>query len=139
MSFEVRQVECYHITVDGILGAASRMLAVIAKAGISMLAYKAEALSGGKTRFSIFAMRSRELHAALEAAGLESEGPFAGIFVAGDDEPGSLAEIYARLEKAGIAVRESSGIADINGGYGVVLYLDEGRRAAALEALKAGS
>jgi D-Tyr-tRNAtyr deacylase len=41
------------------------------------------------------------------------------------EQSGALAEIYQKLSQASIPVGESSGIADINGGYGVLLYLKE--------------
>jgi hypothetical protein len=34
-----------------------------------------------------------------------------------------LADIYEKLSQAGINVHEPSGIADIQGSYGVILYL----------------
>ena len=40
-----------------------------------------------------------------------------------DDESGALADIYEKLSQENINVKESSGIADINSGYGVVIYL----------------
>jgi hypothetical protein len=56
--------------------------------------------------------------------------------IKGDEEPGALADIYKRLSRAGIQVNEASGIADINAGYGVILYLNQedcGKAVAALE------
>ena len=46
--------------------------------------------------------------------------------VKGDnDESGALADIFEKLSQADIDVGESSGIADINGSYGVILYLEQ--------------
>ena len=58
-------------------------------------------------------------------AGLKLDGPYPAVIVTGDEKPGALAEIYRKLSQAGIQVEESSGIAHINEGYGVVLYLKQ--------------
>ena len=58
-------------------------------------------------------------------AGLKPDGPFSAVVITGDETPGALAKIYTTLSQAGIQVEESSGIAHINGGHGVVIYLKQ--------------
>ncbi len=70
------------------------------------------------------------------AAGLELDGPHSALLIEGDDESGSLADIYQQLAQAEIHVTEASGIADINAGYGVMLYLQPGDCEKALAALE---
>jgi hypothetical protein len=125
MKFDITKAEYYNIIVDDDVGAASKMLSAISEIGISLLAYKAETLASKKTRFTLFSLKSIEMSTALKNRGFEFDGPYPGIFVKGDDIPGSLAEIYHKLEYARIVVKESSGIANINRAYGVVLYLDD--------------
>jgi hypothetical protein len=62
---------------------------------------------------------------AAKKSGLEIDGPHPALLIEGDDQSGALADIYEKLSQANITVNESSGIAGINGGYGVILYLDE--------------
>ena len=62
---------------------------------------------------------------AAKQAGLALDGPYPALLIQGDDQSGALADIYDKLSQANITVNESSGIAGINGAYGVVLYLDE--------------
>ena len=70
-------------------------------------------------------------------AGLELDGPHAALFVKGyDDESGALADIYEKLSQADIMVSESSGIANINGAYGVILYLAQENCEKAMAALE---
>ena len=69
-------------------------------------------------------------------AELELDGPYSALIIQGEDESGALADIYEKLSQAGINVNESSGIADIKGWYGVILYLEQEdceKAAAALE------
>jgi hypothetical protein len=59
-------------------------------------------------------------------AGLKLDGPHSALLIKGDnDESGELADIYEKLSQADIHVHESSGIADIKGSYGVILYLKQ--------------
>ena len=69
-------------------------------------------------------------------AGLILDGPYSAIIITGDEKPGALSEIYKKLSQASIHVDESSGIAHINEGYGVVLYLKKEECEKAMEALR---
>ena len=122
---QVLQAEYYHVIVDDDSDSAARMLALVSKAGISLLAYKSQSEAGNKTTFTLFAVKSEEMSTAIKNEGLDVKGPFPGVFIQGDDVPGALADIFGRLAKADIVVEESCGIANIKDGYGVVLYLRE--------------
>ncbi|MBN1799705.1 MAG: hypothetical protein JW822_14105 [Spirochaetales bacterium] len=77
-----------------------------------------------RTRFSLFPDDSLKMKHGAEKAGLNLDGPHSSLLIKGyDDESGALADIYEKLSQADIDVYESSGIADIKGSYGVVLYL----------------
>ncbi|MEJ2546139.1 MAG: hypothetical protein P8Y99_18910 [Calditrichaceae bacterium] len=65
------------------------------------------------------------MSAAAKRSGLEIDGPHPALLIKDDDQSGALAGIYEKFAQANITVNESSGIADINGTYGVVLYLKE--------------
>lgn len=125
MKVNAVRAEYYTVIIEDGMHAAAKMLAVVSKVGISLLAYKSVAMAANKTMFTLFARRDREMAQAIRNEGLETSGPFPGIFIHGDDESGALADIFGRLARSGIIVKESCGIADINGGYGVVLYLDD--------------
>jgi len=74
--------------------------------------------------------------AAARRAGLALDGPHPALWIKGGEEPGALAGIYERLSRAGVRVRESSGIAHIDRGYGVVLYVEREDSARAVAALQ---
>ncbi len=74
--------------------------------------------------------------AGAEKAGLKLAGPYPAILIKGDGKSGALAEIYEKLSQAGIQVDESCGLADINEGYGVVLYVKPEECDKAVAALK---
>jgi hypothetical protein len=125
MEIDVIEAEYYNVVVDDDSGAATKMLAIIAKIGVSLLAYKSISMENKKTRFTLFAIKSKEMSSSIKKEGLAVEGPFPALFVHGDDVPGALAGIFERLAEEDIVVKESSGIANINNGYGVVLYFNK--------------
>ncbi len=125
MSLKYRKVEYYNITVQGHIAEGSELLTTIAGAGVDFLAYKAIPLEQNRAQFTLFPVDGSRMTAGVKKAGLQLDGPYAAVIITGDEKPGALAEIYRNLFQAGIQVEESSGIAHINGGYGVVLYLKQ--------------
>ena len=136
MALDIKSVEYYNITVAGHAGEGAKLLAVFASVGVNLLAFKAVPAKPMQTRFSLFPDDGSKLNAGAEKAGLELDGPYAALIIKGyDDESGELAGIYEKLAKAKIEISESSGIADIQGSYGVVLYLAQEDCKAAMAAL----
>jgi len=123
MAFNILQVEYYNITVQGQITEASNLISRIAGAGVDFHAFKATPLEPDRTQFTLFAKDSSKMTEGAKKSGLELDGPYSAILIKGDEKAGALADIYERLSKAGIQVDEASGIADINAGYGVILYL----------------
>ncbi|HNW93458.1 MAG TPA: hypothetical protein PKM88_11165 [bacterium] len=123
MTLAIQQIESYTITIDGTITAASQLLATVAGAGVDFHAFKAIPVNPNATQFTLFAKDSVQLVNGARKAGIALAGPHAALLIKGDEEAGALAGIYAKLALAGIQVEEACGIADIHGGYGVVLYL----------------
>jgi hypothetical protein len=125
MAFNIKKVEYFNITVDGHVGEGSKLLSFFSGVGISLLAFKSVPLEANRTQFTLFPNDSSKMINGAKKTGLELDGPYSAVIIQGDDESGALADIYEKLSKAGINVNESSGIADIQGWYGVILYLDQ--------------
>jgi len=123
MAFNILQVESYNITVPGQISDASNLISRIAAAGVDFHAFKATPLESDRTQFTFFAKDSSKMTEGAKKAGLKLEGPYPALLIKGDEKAGALADIYDKLSKAGIQVDKASGIADINAGYGVLLYL----------------
>ena len=125
MALKYRKVEYYNVAVQGHIAEGSKLLHAIADAGVDFLAYKATPLGQNRTQFTLFPKDCAIMTAGALKKGLKLDGPYSAVIITGDEEPGALAEIYRKLSQAGIHVEESSGIAHINGGYGVVLHLKQ--------------
>ncbi len=114
-----------------------KFLSLIGEAGVNQLAFKSKLIDSNNTEFTIFPNNNDSLITGSAKAGITPTGPFPAIIIKSNtDEPGELANIFSLLAKEGIDVIEASGIADIDGHYGVVLYLKESDRDSALKALK---
>jgi hypothetical protein len=136
MAFDIKRVEYYTIAVEGHAGEGFKLLAVFADAGVNLLAFKAVPLEPRRTQFTLFPDDGLRMNAGAKKAGLNLDGPHAALFVQGDDESGALADIYEKLSRAAIQVDESSGIANIKGSYGVILYIKQEDCEKAMAALK---
>ena len=123
MALEILHIEYYNITVEGHIANAAELLSTVVGAGVDFHAFKAIPIESNKTQFTLFAKDSAKLTEGAIKSGLELEGPYSAMLVKGDEKAGALAEIYKKLSQTGIQVNEASGIADINAGYGVLLYL----------------
>ncbi len=124
MALDIKKVEYFNITVGDQAGEGSKLLSLFAGVGVNLLAFKSVPVAPGRTRFTLFPNDGCKMAEGAKKAGLEIEGPHAALLIQGDqDESGALAGIYEKLSGACIHVAESSGIADIKGSYGVVLYL----------------
>ena len=125
MALKYRKAEYYNIAVQDHIAEGSKLLTTIADAGVDFLAYKAIPLEQNRTQFTLFPIDGSKMTAGAIKAGLKLDGPYSAVIITGDEKSGALAEIYRKLSQAGIQVEESSGIAHINGGYGVILYLKQ--------------
>ena len=123
MKFNILQVEYYNITVPSQITDAANLISTIAAAGVDFHAFKATLVEPDRTQFTFFAKDSSKMTEGVKKSGLKLDGPYSALLIKGDEKSGALADIYEKLSKAGIQVEEASGIADINAGYGVILYL----------------
>jgi len=123
MALDILQVEYYNITVEGQIARAAELLSTVVGAGVDFHAFKAIPVEPNRTQFTLFAKDSSKMTVGAKESGLKLEGPYSAVLIKGDEKAGALAEIYKKLSQAGIQVDEAYGIADINAGYGVLLYL----------------
>ena len=136
MALDIMKIDYFNITIDGQITSASKLLSTIVGAGVDFHAFKAIPVKPNQTQFTLFAKDTSKMTDGAKRSGLKLDGPYAALLIKGDEKSGALADIYKKLSQAGIQVEEACGIADINAGYGVILYLSEGDCDKALAALK---
>ena len=125
MALDVKRVDYYNVTVADHAGEGAKLLSLFASVGVSLLAFKAVPLESRRAQFTLFPNDGVKMTAGAKKAELELDGPHSALLIQGDDESGALADIYEKLSQAEIDIQESSGIADIKGSYGVILYLKQ--------------
>lgn len=136
MALDIIQVEYYNITVEDRITNASELLSTIASAGVDFHAFKAIPVKPNRTQFTLFAKDSSKMTDGAKKSGLELDGPYFALLIKGDEKSGALADIYKKLSQAEIQVDEACGIANINEGYGVILYFDQEDCSKAMTVLK---
>ena len=124
MGLNIKKVEYFNIIVDGTAEEAYKLLSTFAAIDVGLLAFKAVLVKKGHSLFSLFPNDTSKMKDCAKKAGLKLNGPHTAVMVKSDsDEPGECAAIFKKLSQAKINIDESSGIADINDSYGVILYL----------------
>ena len=125
MALDIKKVEYFKVKVKDHKGEGYKILSAFAEVGISWYAYKAITLDEENTQFLLFPNDTRKMVSGATQSGIDIDGPFYAILIKGGDESGALADIYEKLATADIRLVESFGIADINDGYGVVIFLEK--------------
>ena len=136
MALDILQVEYFNITVEDQITNASKLLSTIADAGVDFHAFKAIPVKPNRTQFTLFVKDSSKMTDGARKSGLKLDGPYFALLIKGDEKSGALADIYRKLSQAGIQIGEAYGIADINAGYGVILYLKQEDCGKAMTVLK---
>lgn len=136
MSFETQQVQYFNALVKDEPGEAYKLLTDVSGLGANLLAFTAVPSGPGQTRLTLFPEDPGRFTAECGRAGLKLDGPHRALLVQGDDEPGVLAAIHARLHQADIEFFAASGVASGEGRFGYVIYFREKDCARALSALQ---
>jgi len=123
MSFSIRRVEYYYVTVQDRPGEAFALLSRLASSEVNLLAFGAMPMGPNCAQLTLFPEDVSQLARVAERAGLVLEGPHSALLVRGDDRLGALADIHARLSEADINIYASTGVTDGRGAYGYVLYI----------------
>jgi len=135
MAFTVRPVDYYYVNVRDELGAAYRVLSVLATRGVNLLAFTAVPSGPSMAQFALFPEDTNRLVAEAQVAQIPLEGPHHALLVQGDDELGAFASVHERLFEAGVDIYASSGVTDARNAFGYVVYVREDQFQQAVEAL----
>ncbi len=124
MVYDVKRIDSYRLIVADPVAAGSRLLSAFAGVGVDLLAFRAVPLPTGGTRFTLVPTEGSRMAEGAKKADVKLDGPHPALLVRGEEKPGACAGIFEKLSGAEIPIREASGIAHINGGYGVILHLE---------------
>jgi hypothetical protein len=140
MALTVRNAEYFYIRIEDSQAKAYELLAQMASAEVSLLAFSAVPYGPNHMELTIFPDRSQIFVELARKLGWETAGPQHAFLVQGDDNLGALADIQRMLIEAAVEIYASSGVTDGSGHFGYVIYFkeeDHARAARALEAVTA--
>jgi predicted amino acid-binding ACT domain protein len=134
MTREVRRIDYFYTTVEDRPGAGYRILAMLAEAGVELLAFTAVPVGPNRTQLALFPEQPAQLQR-LGASGLSLDGPHPALLVRGEDVLGAVSEVHEQLAEAGVNVYAATGVTGGGGRFGYIIYVRPTDIDAALEAV----
>jgi hypothetical protein len=125
MSLSVRTVEYFYVRIGGGRENGYELLAQLASAAVSLLAFSAVPFGPNYVELTIFPERSDQFTQLAEKLGWSVSGPQHALLVQGDDHLGALADIQRMMMEADVRIYASAGVTDGSGRYGYVIYFKE--------------
>jgi hypothetical protein len=137
MADTIRRVSYFYTTIPDKPGEGTRLLDVLRRAGVNLLALHAFP-SARKAQVDFVPTDAGAFAAAAKGAKIKLSKPKTAFLVDGDDRVGALASLLGRLAAAKINVTAVTGLCAGMGRYGAILWVnarDVNKAAAALGAL----
>ena len=137
MALTVRNAEYFYIRIEDSPQKAYELLAQLASAEVSLLAFSAVPYGPNHLELTIFPDRGDAFIQLARNLGWVVTGPQHAFLVQGDDNLGALADIQRMLVEADVEIYASSGVTDGSGRYGYIIYFKEEDHKRAARALGA--
>jgi len=138
MAETIRQVAHYSASIPHKVGEGARLLSGLRAAGINLIALWGYPRGAGKATLEFVPENATAFEAAAKVLKLKISKKQAAFHVEGDDRPGAMAELLAKLAEAKINVAASQAVAAGAGRYGAIIFLPQAAVAKAAQALGAG-
>jgi hypothetical protein len=122
MSEQVRQVDHFSASIPHKAGEGARVLGALRDAGINLIAFWGYPSAAGRAKIEFIPEDSAAFAAAAKHAKLKVKKSTA-FYVHGDDRPGAIADLLARLGAARINVGAVQAVSAGTGRFGAVLFL----------------
>lgn len=122
MADEIRRVQYFYTEVADKPGEGAKVLGALKEAGINLLAFVAFP-EGRRAQLDFVPADHAAFKEAAKKAKVNLVGPKTSFLIQGEDRPGAVAEIVAKLSDAGISITAMQGIAAGAGRYGAILWV----------------
>ena len=130
----IRQVEYFYIEAPDKPGEGARALGVLKEAGVNLLAFSGFP-KGRRAQLDFIPADPAPFKAVAKRARWKLKGPKKGFLIQGEDRPGALADILARLAAAKINITATDAVCAGADRYGAIFWVkprDVNRAARAL-------
>ena len=133
MADDIRVVDHYSASIPNKVGEGARVLGALRDAGVNLIAFWGYKHGEGRAQLEFIPEDSATLVAAAKQAKLRLRKGTA-LYIHGDDRPGAIADILAKLAGARINVAAVQAVCGGGGSYGTIVFLPEGaaRKAASV-------
>jgi hypothetical protein len=118
----VKRIQYFYTEVPDKPGEGARILTMLKEAGVNLLAYSGFP-KGRRAQLDFIPADVATFRAAARKAKLTVVGPKTGFLIQGEDRPGAVAEIIAKLAEAKINVTACDAVAAGEGHYGAMLWV----------------
>ena len=118
----VKRVQYFYTEVPDKPGEGARLLNTLKEAGVNLLAY-AGFPKGRRAQLDFIPADVAAFRAAARKARLTLVGPKTGFLIQGEDRPGAVAELLAKLAAVKINVTACDAVAAGEGRYGALLWV----------------
>jgi hypothetical protein len=122
MGEEIRVVEHYSASIVNKVGERARILGVLRDAGVNLVAFWGYKHGPGQAQLEFIPEDSAIFIAAAKLAELKLCKSTA-LFIHGDDRPGAIADMLAKLAGAHINVAALQAVRGEGGRYGAIVFL----------------
>jgi hypothetical protein len=136
MAETIRRVQYFYVMAPDKPGEGARALDTLRNAGVNLLAFSGFP-AGKRAQLDFVPESPTEFRAAARKAKWKVTGPKVGFLIEGDDRPGVMADLYAKLANAKINIVASDAVVAGAGRFGAILWVkprDVGRTAKVLGA-----
>jgi prephenate dehydratase len=123
MADEVRKIDYYYSSVPDKAGEAARILGALQEAGVNLLGFSGFPQGARKAQLDFLPENSVLFAQAARRAGLKLSRKKTGFLVQGEDRPGAVAAVFAKLAAAGVNVTAMQAITSGAGRYGGILWV----------------
>jgi hypothetical protein len=122
MADTIRKVSYYYTTISDKPGEGARLLEVLRRGGVNLLAVHAFP-SARKAQVDFVPSDAALLTAAAQGAKIKLSKPKTAFLLDGEDRVGALASVLGRLGAAKINVTAVTGVCSGMGRYGAILWV----------------
>jgi len=137
MAETIRQVEHYSASVANKVGEGARVLGALRAAGVNLIALWGYGRDTGKATLEFIPENGAAFVAAAKAAKLKLSKKQIAFHVEGEDRPGAVADLLAKLAAEKVNVGALQAVCAGAGRYGAVIFLPQAAVGKAAKALGA--
>jgi len=122
MADTIRKVDYFYIETANKPGEAAKVLGVLRDAGVNLLAFSGFP-QGRKAQIDFIPENTADFKTIAKKAGLKLSLRKTGFLIQGEDRPGAIAEITAKLAAANINITACDGISAGERRFGAILWV----------------